>query len=109
MAGVFDSRRPHFVADDRDGFSGVEARILVGDEALVVTELRVAPGGRIPDHPADEDVHVACVEGSGWSRVAEVDAPFAAGQWTKWPANEAHGLRAGPTGMRVLIVHPRPA
>lgn len=104
---VHDSNRPGWTVDGRAGFVGVEGRVLIGRPDLTVSMLRLAPHGRVPSHPAAEDVDVACLEGAGWTMVGAEETPLRAGQWTQWPAGEPHGLRTAADSMTVLIVHPR--
>jgi quercetin dioxygenase-like cupin family protein len=106
VTGVRDSGRPDWTPDAREGFVGVEARVLIGRDDLTVSMLRLAPSGTVPTHRAAEDVDVGCVEGAGWTVIGDEEHPFTAGQFVRWPAGLPHGLRTGKDAMTVVIVHP---
>jgi quercetin dioxygenase-like cupin family protein len=66
--------------------------------------LRFAPGGTIHEHPADIDIDVVCLEGSGFTSVDGEAAPLAAGQKVRWPAGHPHRLWTEDSPLTTLMV-----
>jgi quercetin dioxygenase-like cupin family protein len=65
---------------------------------------RVAPGGRIPRHPATYAQILAVLEGSGEVSGADgVDEPIERGEAVFWHAGEEHELKSA-AGLTALIV-----
>ncbi len=65
---------------------------------------RVAPGGRIPRHPATDAQILAVLEGSGEVSGADgVDEPIETGEAVFWPAGEEHETKSA-AGLTARIV-----
>jgi quercetin dioxygenase-like cupin family protein len=65
---------------------------------------RMAPGGRIPRHPATYAQILAVLEGAGEVSGADgVDEPIETGEAVFWPAGEEHEAKSA-TGLTALII-----
>ena len=82
--------------------------LLVSDR-LVLALLRFGSRGTIHEHPADHDIDVVCLEGSGYASVEDEIAELHAGQLVRWPRLRLHRLWTGDAQMLTLMVeHLRP-
>jgi quercetin dioxygenase-like cupin family protein len=83
---------------------GVEGRVLLRTDRLVVAMLRFEPGGTIHEHPAQHPIDVCCLEGAGLTSVGDESRSLAAGQRVAWPANISHRLWTTDAPMLTLMI-----
>jgi quercetin dioxygenase-like cupin family protein len=87
-----------------EGCRGVEGRILVHEDDVLVAMLRFAPDGTIHEHPGPNDTIVVCLEGEGMTSVAGEVAALRAGEQTRWPKDVPHRLWTEGTTMTTLMI-----
>lgn len=80
----------------------------VFDDSLGLAILRFGEHGKIHEHAGPNDSIISCLEGSGFTSVDGVKAPFEAGQIVFWPAGVEHGLWTEDSTMTTLMCE-RPA
>ena len=87
------------------GTVGVSGQVIHADARGVISELAIAPGGRIPIHDnADTTAWFLVIEGGGWVQVGEERQRVAAGEAVVWPAGIGHGAWTEGLPMRVIVV-----
>jgi quercetin dioxygenase-like cupin family protein len=87
-----------------DGVVGVVGRVLVQEEDFFVAQLRFSEHATIEPHPGVRDTIVVCVEGSGFTSVADETVPLGEGQQVRWPKGITHGLWTEGSTMTTLMV-----
>jgi quercetin dioxygenase-like cupin family protein len=87
----------------RPGCRGVETRLLLARDELVLAMLRFKPGATIDEHAADHPVDVVCLEGSGFISLQGRTHRFTAGQSMIWPPGQLHRLWTDRHDMLTLI------
>jgi quercetin dioxygenase-like cupin family protein len=97
------SPRPEWSPLPYEGCVGVEGKVLVSEPTFFFSLLRFEQNGTIHEHPGDNDTYVACIEGEGWTSVAEERAPLKAGQLVVWPKDVPHRLWTEGTTMTTLM------
>jgi hypothetical protein len=83
-----------------EGCVGVVGRVLVREEAFFVAELRFSEHATIHEHPGENDTIVVCLEGEGFTSVADETVP----QQVGWPRGVRHRLWTEATTMTTLMV-----
>ena len=89
---------------EKEGLEGVEGRVLLFDERAVVASLRFAEHARTDVHAADHDIHVLCIEGSGYAFSGGNTVAIEAGQSLLWPRGELHNLYTEGSPMTTLMI-----
>ena len=96
--------RPDWSPLPYEGCVGVDGKVLVRDDDLLIALLRFAAHATIHEHPGDTDTLVACLEGEGFTSVAGDTAPLRAGQRVRWPAGITHRLWTEASTMQTLMI-----
>ena len=96
--------RPDWSAVPRPGVVGVQARVLLHREGLLVVQLHFAPEATIDPHGAPHEIDVLCVSGSGRVSVGEEESTLQAGQRVVWPAAVEHCLWTEEFELEVIVV-----
>jgi quercetin dioxygenase-like cupin family protein len=100
--------RPEFSPLPAEGAVGVEFRVLVQEDDLLVAMLRFAEHATIHEHPGPNDTIVVCLEGEGFTSVGNDTAPLTAGEQASWPKDVKHRLwTESSTMVTVMIERPR--
>jgi quercetin dioxygenase-like cupin family protein len=99
--------RPDWAPLPREGCRGVDVKVLVEVDHLLVAMLRFQPGGTIDEHPSHFDGDVICLDGQGMTSVGGEQAPIRAGQHVDWPAEAPHRLWTGNSEMVTLMIEHR--
>lgn len=96
--------------DPLPGGHGIVGRVLVREGPdpsrpdLLVAELRFSEHASIEPHPGPRDTIVVCIEGSGFSSVADETVLLQEGQQVRWPRGIVHGLWTEASTMTTLMV-----
>ena len=96
--------RPSWEPLPREGCQGVDVKVLLKLDHLVLAMLRFHPAGTIDEHSAPFDVDVICLEGLGMTSVGGEQAPLHAGERVRWPAHAPHRLWTEASEMVTLMV-----
>ena len=96
--------RPEWSPLPYEGAVGVEARVLIREDAFFVAQLRFAEHATIHEHPGPNDTIVVCLEGEGFTSVGGATSPLRAGQQARWPKDVTHRLWTEGTTMTTLMV-----
>jgi quercetin dioxygenase-like cupin family protein len=99
--------RPDWAKLPRAGCRGVEVKVLLEFDHLLVAMLRFRPDGTIDEHAAPSDADVICLEGHGMTSVGGEPAPLHAGERVRWPAHASHRLWTEDSEMITLMVEHR--
>ncbi len=84
---------------------GVVGRVLVREEDFFfVGQLRFSEHATTIEHPGDRDTIVACIEGEGFTSVADEIVPLREGQQVRWPRGIAHRLWTEGSTMTTLMI-----
>ena len=83
---------------------GVDGRVLVRREDMVIAMLRFARNATIHEHAADHAIDVLCVEGSGRLKLGDEEIPFEEGSVVRWPEGVPHQLWTEGSTMRTLMI-----
>ncbi|MEJ2089154.1 MAG: cupin domain-containing protein [Gammaproteobacteria bacterium] len=89
---------------EKEGIRGVEGQVLLVDRRAVVATLRFSEHAQTDVHPADHDIHVLVLEGSGFSFCGGETEPVDAGQSVLWPKGTPHNLFTRDSTMTTLMV-----
>jgi quercetin dioxygenase-like cupin family protein len=87
-----------------EGVVGVVGRVLVREEDFFVAQLRFPAHATIHEHPGDNDTIVVCLEGEGFTSVADETAPIHEGEQVRWPKGVTHRLWTEASTMTTLMV-----
>jgi len=87
--------------------AGVEARIFVGDAAML-SVVRLAPDARAPIHSHSEEQWGLLLEGGGVRIQGEAEVTVKQGDFWLTPAGTSHGFRASSEGALILDVFSPP-
>ncbi len=87
-----------------EGVVGVVGRVLVREEKFFVAQLRFAEHATIHPHAGDRETIVVCIEGEGFTSVAEETSPLREGQQVRWPKGVVHGLWTDGSTMSTLMI-----
>jgi len=96
--------RPDWSPLPREGVRGVEGRVLLRRQGLLIANLRFAESATIDPHPAPFPVDVICISGAGFTSVGGEKSAIRAGQTVRWPANVEHCLWTEGEPMETLMV-----
>jgi quercetin dioxygenase-like cupin family protein len=96
--------RPDWELLPFEGCVGVDGKVLLISEDLVVAMLRFARDATIHEHAADFPIDAICLEGSGFVSVGRETAPLPAGHRVRWPPGEPHRLWTEDSTMLTLMV-----
>ena len=88
----------------RPGCVGVEGRVLVRDDDLLVAQLRFGADATIDEHAGESDTIVVCLEGAGFTSVGAEVAPIGAGESVRWPQGVPHRLWTEGETMTTLMI-----
>jgi quercetin dioxygenase-like cupin family protein len=95
---------PRLGWDPLPGSVGVVGRVLIREEDFFVAQLRFAEHATVHEHPGENDTIVVCLEGEGFTSVAEQTAPLREGQRARWPRGIPHRLWTEDSTMTTLMV-----
>lgn len=87
-----------------EGVVGVTGRVLVREETFFVAQLRFAEHATIHPHAGERDAIVVCIEGEGFTSVADETSPLREGQQVRWPMGVVHGLWTEGSTMSTLMI-----
>ena len=91
----------------RELAEGVSTRIFAGDQAMLsIVTLGPNAAGKVHSHP--EEQWGVMLEGEGVRIQDGREVPVKAGDFWRTPGGTPHGLRAGPSGAKVLDVFAPP-
>ena len=77
--------------------------MLVREWGFFIALLRFESGGTIHEHPGLNDTIVICIDGEGWTSVAEERTQILAGELVRWPRDVPHRLWTEGTEMTTLM------
>ena len=77
--------------------------MLVDDPDFFIAMLRFEPHGTIHEHPGQNDTIVMCIDGDGWTSLADERTPLRAGELVRWPPDTPHRLWTEGTPMTTLM------
>ena len=88
------------------GSQGVMLAPVLRSEGLHVVAMDFRPGGFVARHPAADVQILLVVDGSGMvtGGIPSFSVPVEAGSVVLWDRGEDHETRAGPAGLRVLVL-----
>jgi len=101
---IKEQPKPEWGPLPREGCVNVEGRVFLVDENLTVANLRFGQNATIDPHPADWDIDVACLSGSGFTSIGEETFELSAGQRIRWPAGIEHCLWTESSEMETLMI-----
>lgn len=87
-----------------EGCVGVVGRVLVREQDFFIAELRFSEHATINEHPGENDAIVVCLEGEGYTSVADETAALREGQQARWPKGIRHRLWTEDSTMTTLMV-----
>ena len=91
----------------RELTEGVSTRVFAGDQAMIsIVTLEANAEGKIHAHP--EEQWGVMLEGDGVRTQDGREVPVKAGDFWRTPGGVPHGLRAGPSGAKVLDIFAPP-
>jgi quercetin dioxygenase-like cupin family protein len=96
--------RPEWSPLPGEGVIGVDGKVLLRGPDFFVAMLRFTRHATVHEHPGVNDTHVVCLEGEGWTSVADERAPIRAGEWAFWPRDVPHRLWTEDETMTTLMV-----
>ncbi len=88
----------------RDGCVGIEARVCLIDRRSVTAMLRLGKNSRTDIHPAPYDIHVLCIDGSGFATSAGEVVEQHSGESVLWPKNEDHNIYTESSEMTAIML-----
>ena len=87
-----------------EGVVGVVGRVLVREEDFFVAELRFSEHATVHEHPGENEAIVVCLEGEGFTSIADETARFREGEQVRWPKGIRHRLWTEGSTMTTLMV-----
>lgn len=96
--------KPDWAPVPRQGVRGVEFRVLLGGDGILLANLRFGRSATIDRHSAPHEIDVICVAGSGLTSVGDDAYSIHAGQTVRWPANVDHCLWTDDDSMETIMV-----
>ena len=96
--------RPDWEPVPMEDMEGVDGQVWLVDRRVVLAKLKFGHHTRSHRHSAEMDIHVLCLEGSGFAESADVVVPINAGESVLWPKGELHHLFTEDTSMTTLMV-----
>lgn len=107
---VVSMKRPSWTPLTQAGCVNVFVKSLLSLDHLALAMLRFEKEATIHEHPADFDVDVICLGGSGFTSVGKEQSPIFEGERVRWPAGQPHRLWTTKDEMLTLMVeHPKSA
>jgi quercetin dioxygenase-like cupin family protein len=96
---------PRLGWDPLPNSTGIVGRVLVHeDDFFFVAQLRFSEHAAIEEHPGPRDTIVVCIEGEGFTSVADETVPLREGQQVRWPRDVMHGLWTESSTMTTLMI-----
>ena len=96
--------RPEWSALPREGTKGVEGRVLLDRDGLLIANLRFSQNATIDKHPAKFEVDVICLSGAGFTSIGDETSTIRAGQTVRWPRDVDHCLWTENSEMETIMV-----
>ena len=96
--------KPDWHVLPKEGCKGVEARVCLVDKRSVVAMLRLGPQSHTDVHPAPYDIHVLCIEGSGFAMSGGEVKPIQSGESVLWPKGEEHNIYTQDSEMTTVMI-----
>ncbi|MEQ8691121.1 MAG: hypothetical protein RIC89_09850 [Pseudomonadales bacterium] len=96
--------KPDWHVLSKEGCTGVEARVCLVDQRAVVAMLRLGEKSNTDIHPAPYDIHVLCIEGSGFAMCDGVVIAIASGESVLWPKGKEHNIYTEGSSMTTIMV-----
>lgn len=107
---VLPLQRPSWTPLTQEGCVNVFVKSLLSQDHLELALLRFEKEATIHEHPADFDIDVICLGGSGFISVGKEQSPIFEGERVQWPAGKSHRLWTTDDEMLTLMVeHPKSA
>ena len=104
MPRVGAQPKPDWGPVPRPGCHGVEVRVLLRDDELLIANLRFARETTIDAHAAPWAIEVVVLDGCGRASIGEEVVELAAGQTLHWPADVEHRLWTEDSTLETLMV-----
>lgn len=104
MLEVLPVKRPSWTPLPQEGCINVDVKSLLKLEHLALAMLRFDKNATIHEHPADIDIDVICLGGSGFTSVGKEQSPIYEGERVHWPAGKPHRLWTTDDEMLTLMV-----
>jgi len=101
---IQDQPRPTWSPVPREGTRGVDFRVLLGRDGILVANLRFAADATIDQHSAPHDIDVICIAGCGYTSVGGDVFVIGAGQTVRWPRDIDHRLWTEGEPMETIMV-----
>lgn len=96
--------KPDWAPVPRPGVHGVEFRVLLGSDGILLANLRFDHSANIDRHSAPHEIDVVCIAGAGFTSVGDDAFSIHAGQTVRWPANVDHCLWTEHSSMETIMV-----
>ena len=96
--------KPDWQALRKEGCEGVEARVCLVDTRSVVAMLRLGKQSNTDIHPAPYDIHVLCIEGSGFAMSGGEVISIHSGESVLWPKGEEHNIYTEGSEMTTIMI-----
>jgi quercetin dioxygenase-like cupin family protein len=77
--------------------------VLVREWGFFIAMLRFERNATIQEHPGANDAVVMCLDGEGWTSVADAKTQIRAGELVHWPKEVPHRLWTDNTQMTTLM------
>jgi quercetin dioxygenase-like cupin family protein len=77
--------------------------VLVREWGFFIAMLRFDRNATIHEHPGANDTVVMCIDGEGWTSVADARTQIRAGELVHWPKEVPHRLWTESTQMTTLM------
>jgi len=104
MSKIESQPRPDWETLPREGCFGIDYRVFLASDNLVIANLRFAEGATNDEHSALIDIDVICLSGSGFTSIGDETFKIEAGQTIRWPKDIDHRLWTVQTKMETLMV-----
>lgn len=101
---VLPAKRPSWTLLPYEGCINVDVKPLLELGHIAVSMLRFDKQATIHEHPADIDIDVICLGGSGFVSVGKEQSPIYEGERVRWPAGKPHRLWTTDDEMLTLMV-----
>lgn len=99
--------RPNWATLPREGCVGIEYRVLLASDGIVIANLRFAEDATIDEHSAVIEIDVICIAGKGFTSVGNETFAIEAGQTIRWSKDIDHCLWTEKTTMETLMIERR--
>ena len=101
---VLPVKRPSWTPLSQEGCINVDGKSLLKLNHLALAMLRFGKQATIHEHPADFDIDVICLGGSGFTSIGKEQSPIYEGERVRWPAGKPHRLWTTDDEMLTLMV-----